>query len=39
MNNLTPYPPQQPMKQCGGCQSMNEPYRTTCRNCQQPLSD
>lgn len=35
---MNPMPPQQPMVSCGNCGSMNEPSRTSCRNCSKPMS-
>lgn len=33
-----PNPPKPPMVACPHCNSMNEPDRSACRNCQKPMS-
>lgn len=37
---MSPQPKRQPLKKCPNqaCGAMNEPSRTTCRNCGEPLS-
>jgi len=38
MTTTSPYPPRKPMVACPHCGSQNEPDRSSCRNCQKPMS-